>query len=286
LALYSLVSGASKGTVTITDAQTGAFNYAPDLQGVGGMDSFSYQIDDPRSEVTIKTATVIIQPRLMLLGDSITEGLIDAANGLPSQEQRIGYRKSLYDVLLTENFQVELVGSQRSGTAMLGFDADHEGHLDWSAAELAYGRVADGSDGVFAWLESNSADIVLLHAGSYGLTGSVDQLDALLDEIDRWETSANGNRVTVIVAQIIDQTPLNLQVQGFNQNLQAMVGDRVGNPEHAAYPDDIIVVDQYSALAYPGDLADAMHPNASGYDKMGQVWKAALMDNNLLQRCQ
>ncbi|MCP4407848.1 MAG: tandem-95 repeat protein [Gammaproteobacteria bacterium] len=286
LALYSLESGAGMGTVTITDAQTGAFNYVPDLQGGGGVDSFTYRIDDPRGEVKIKTATVIIHPRLMFLGDSITAGLSDAANELPAQELRVGYRKPLYDALLEENYPLELVGSQRSGTAMLGFDVDHEGHLDWSAAELAYGRVADGSDGVFAWLETNPADIVLLHAGAYGLTGSADQLGSLLDEIDRWERSANGNPVTVVVAQIIDQTPLNIQVQGYNQSLRTLVDDRVGNPEHAAYPDDIIVVDQYSALSYPDDLADAVHPSAAGYDKMAQAWKAALMDNNLLQRCQ
>ncbi|MCP4407847.1 MAG: hypothetical protein GY807_08800 [Gammaproteobacteria bacterium] len=285
-ALYSLVGGAGKGTVTITDAQTGVFNYVPDLQGGGGVDSFTYRVDDPRGEVRIKAATVIIHPRLMFLGDSITEGLSDVTSGLPTQELRVGYRKPLYDALLAENYPIELVGSQGSGTAMLGFDVNHEGHPDWSAAELAYGRIADGSDGVFAWLERNPADIVLLHAGAYGLTGSVDQLGSLLDEIDRWERSANGNPVTVIVAQIIDQTPLNVQVQDYNQNLRTMVDDRVGNPEHAAYPDDIIVVDQYSALNYPDDLADPMHPGVSGYDKMAQVWKAALMDNNLLQRCQ
>jgi lysophospholipase L1-like esterase len=170
----------------------------------------------------------------------------------------------------------------------VGFDLDHEGHLDWSAEELAYGRIADGSDGIYAWLEDNPSDLVLLHAGSYGLMSSADQIGAILDEINRWEASANGNPVTVMVARIIDQWPLNPDVQAFNEALQALVEDRINNPDNVAYPDKLIMVDLHAALTYPADLNDALHPNALGYDKMAQIWLQALtggINNDLLQRC-
>jgi hypothetical protein len=44
----------------------------------------------------------------------------------------------------------------------------------------------------------------------------------------------------------------------------------------AASGDRVVVVDQESALNYPGDMADGLHPNDAGYAKMADVWYAKL----------
>ncbi|MEN8130417.1 MAG: hypothetical protein ABFS45_09545 [Pseudomonadota bacterium] len=66
-----------------------------------------------------------------------------------------------------------------------------------------------------------------------------------------------------------------------------MALDRVVNPDNTAYPDKIIMVDQHSALVYPEDLSDALHPNGSGYAKMGQRWLEVLTnpESEILYKC-
>ncbi|MEN8129958.1 MAG: Ig-like domain-containing protein [Pseudomonadota bacterium] len=285
LATYSIVASGTKGTVRIIDPTTGAFEYSPKPVGARGEDTFVYQVDDPRSGVSQKTATVIIIPKLMPLGDGITAGLMDGVQQLPEEGQRVGYRAPLAEALTAAGYRFDLVGSQHPGVGVAAFDAEAEAHVDWSALELAYGRVLDGSDGIYAWLQANPSDIVLLHTGSRGLNPS--DVESILDEIDRWETSAQGNPVTVIVARIIDQVPVNPAVSLFNTNLEALVQNRVGNPDHPGYPDRLVMVDQQAALSYPEDLSDGQYPNAAGYANMAEVWLEALTggQSNPLPRC-
>jgi hypothetical protein len=285
LATYSIISQGLKGTVRLLDPTTGAFEYVPEPVGARGEDRFVYQVDDPRNGVSQNTATVIVVPQLMPLGDGITAGLMDGVRQLPENNQRVGYRAPLAEALTTADYRFDFVGSQRPGAGVTGFDAKAEAHVDWSALELAFGRALDGSDGIYAWLQANPSDVVLLHIGSRGLSPS--DVEPILDEIDRWETSAQGNPVTIIVAQIIDQVPANPAITLFNADLQALVQDRIGNPDHPAYPDRVVIVDQQAALRYPEDLSDDQYPNTSGYVKMGEVWLEALtgVESSLLPKC-
>jgi hypothetical protein len=282
---YRITTNGKKGTATIVDATTGDFQYVPDPTGKRGIDTFTYEIDSPDNGITTGSATVIIEPTIMVLGDSISEGVTDDANQLPALERRTGFRKRLFDTLTGSGFKFDFIGTQNAGFGVTDFDADNEAHSNWSATEIAFGRVLNGSDGIFAWLEINPADIILLHIGSYGLMSSADQVRLLLDEIDRWETSANGNPVTVLLAQIIDQNPINPEVTAFNNSMAEMVRERTGNPADPAFPDKIILVDQHSALSYPADLADTIHPTEVGYSKMAEVWRDALITQGLLEKC-
>ncbi len=283
---YSLVTDGVKGSVTRLDAATGEFEYQPDPKAKRGEDIFSYRIEDPQRGVLNKTARIIIGPNIMPLGDSIAAGITDAAQQLPSPPQRGGYRKPLYDRLHSGGFRIDFVGSQKFGFNLDQFDADNEAHPNWTTQELAFGRNAAGNDGVFAWLEAHPADIVLLYSGTQELNTSPDQVNVLLDEIDRWEASANGNPVTVVVARIIDQSPHNPDVEVYNDQVAALVQDRINNPDNPAFPDRLILVDQFNALSYPQDLSsDGLHPDEAGYGKMAQVWFDALVNNVLLQTC-
>lgn len=281
---YAILTAPQKGSAVLVDPTTGEFRYVPNAAGPRGRDSFDYRIDDPQNGVTTRTATIIIDQAIMPLGDSVSAGIVDGPAGLPAVDQRVGYRKPLYDRLGGAGYRIDLVGSLAAGAGLSGFDPDHEGHWGWSADELAFGRPLGGAGGIFAWLSAHPADVVLLHVGTDVPTTSTIGIASILDEIDRWERSAAGNPVTVIVARIIDRFPSSPDVQAFNANLTQLVQARRADPVN---PDALVLVDQSVALSYPADLADGLHPTAAGYTKMADVWFSALVDPkaDLLQRC-
>ncbi len=286
--LFSIPAGGngSMGTATITDATTGQFRYQPDGSGWGS-DSFQYKVEGLPGGTVTNTYTVIVEPRMMPLGDSITTGVEvggSEANIIPTADLRVGWRLPLYNDLVAEGYAFDFVGGRNHGWGYSPFDSDHEGHGGWTATDIAWGQVGYPTDGVRAWLEATPADIILLHAGTNGLVAGGDiEVEAILDEIDIWESSPGGNPVTVILAQIIDQNPINPDVTAFNANLLTMADERISNPSDPAYPDDIVVIDQQSALTYPNDLQDSRHPKPAGYVKMKNRWKEPL--NVLLPLC-
>lgn len=265
---YSVVQDGRKGTVEI--AADGAFTYTPDSSGPRGADSFSFQVLDPDGGSATGEVTVIIDQHIMPLGDSITVG--EGSDDDPPVSERVGYRRELYQELTRERgFGIDFVGGQKDGggaTPALA-DLDHEGHSGWNATELLNGNHLGG--GVWAWLNANPADIVLLHIGTNDFaTTSVADIEAILDEIDRWE--AANNPVTVLLAQIIEFAPFSGEVTAFNQGLATLVASR------AAAGDALLLVDQHSALEYPADMADDYHPAPSGYSKMAATWLDSLLD--------
>ncbi len=186
--------------------------------------------------------------RVLPLGDSITLGV--------GSSDMSSYRKELAGMLdVNSDYGFDFVGSLSNGPET--FDNDHEGHSGWTAPQIAAGT--------FSWLKSNPAEIVLLHAGTNSLTTSTSGIEAILNEIDSFSPDT-----WVLLALIINQDPYNATVSSFNQNLLTMAQNRIANG------DKIIVVDQESALIYPEDLADPLHPNDEGYRKMAQVWETAL----------
>ena len=282
LLMYSLADGstgpfitANGGEVTISDPTTGDFTYTPGTgsNGSRGRDTFTYRVTDPDGEIDSATETVIVDQAVMPLGDSITAGRISDAVG-PPEPLRAGYRKPLQDTLTASGATFDFVGSVDHGWDLPDFDYNHEGHGGWPPADIAWGQNGGyPTDGVRAWLDSNPADIVLLHIGTIGVDRSYDiDVEAILDEIDEWEASASGNPVTVILALIIDRATIEPEVTAYNNNLRTLADNRI------ASGDDIIVVDQHSALTYPDDIEDNTHPTAVGYSKMSPVWFNALTD--------
>ena len=196
------------------------------------------------------------QTRIMPLGDSITRG--GGSTG------EVGYRRPLYLLLQQSGYDVNFVGTQINGT-FLDFDRDHEGHGSYRADQIR--------DLVISWLNTNPADIVLLHIGINDIAYNNEdplEVDALLDSIDVWEV-ANSHPVTVIVARIVLRGDGNdPQTIAFNDSVETIVNNRI------AAGDDLIMVDMEHALNYPADLSDGVHPNDNGYAKMANVWFDAL----------
>lgn len=196
--------------------------------------------------------------KIMPLGNSITRGF-GSGDQPENYPYNVGYRRPLYLSLVAGDHFFNFVGSQQHGWLSGGpdFDYNHEGHGgktdDWVAAR------------VYDFLTNNPADVVLLHIGTNGLDSSSDDVALILDEIDRYDPA-----VTVILAKIIDQQPNEPLVTQFNNNVEAMALARIANG------DNIIIVDQQSALDYAVDMYDQKHPNESGYAKMADVWFNAL----------
>jgi lysophospholipase L1-like esterase len=273
-----------KGTVEITDVTTGTFQYTPNLPpSLRGMDTFKYHVEDTEGGTATGTITVIIDPKIMPLGDSITLGIqsVDEANNpVPSAGLQIGYRKKLYDDLIVAGFFVDFVGSLRNGLDAGIVDPDHEGHSGATALQIRDGPapLEPGYPGIFNTLENRPADIVLLHIGTNDIDRSVqdplvvaNNQDSILAEIQRWEdTGTKRSSVTVILARIINnQIPI-AAVTTFNNSVVGLAQTRIGSG------DKIILVNQETALT-PVDMASPLHPNPGGYAKMADVWKYALI---------
>jgi lysophospholipase L1-like esterase len=162
--------------------------------------------------------------------------------------------------MATGGHTVDFVGSGVNGPATLG-DHDHEGHSGWRIDQL--------DANIVAWLRNSNPRTILLHIGTndvnqdYDLANAPARLSALIDRI-----RANAPLVELFVAQITPETnpTLEARVQAFNAAIPGLVTQK-GPRTH--------LVDMHSAIT-TADLADGVHPNSAGYDKMAARWYSAL----------
>ncbi|WP_433256774.1 RICIN domain-containing protein [Streptosporangium sp. CA-135522] len=188
--------------------------------------------------------------RVMPLGDSITDGF-----NVPG-----GYRNNLWQRMASGQYTVDFVGSGFNGPAGLG-DHDHEGHSGW--------RIDEIDANIVGWLQTSAPRTILLHIGTNDMGQNRDvanapaRLSALIDKI-----RANAPTVELFVAQITPASDpaLEARVQAFNAAIPGVVSQK-GPMTH--------LVDMHSGFT-TADLADGLHPNEGGYDKMAARWFSAL----------
>ncbi len=191
--------------------------------------------------------------RVMPLGDSITDGVGVSGGG--------GYRVGLWQRLAQNGYTTDFVGSGYNGPASL-WDHDHEGHSGWRIDQL--------DANVVGWLRTYTPRTVLLHIGTNDITQNRDlgnapaRLAALVDKI-----TSTSPQTEVFVATLIPVSFADSQVRAYNAAIPGIVSSR------AAAGLRVHLVDMYRALT-TADLADGVHPNATGYDKMAATWFAAL----------
>lgn len=207
--------------------------------------------------------------KIMPLGDSITLGIYGPLEVGPISGSLGGYRAPLYSKLTDSGYAVDFVGGLSDGKDLAPpVDPDHQGRDGWTAEEIA--------NAVYDFLRQDPPDIVLLHAGTNGMTPDVTALDRILSEIDRFEVDFD-RPVHVVLAQVINRSRPHEDTTSYNQNLAELAETR------AASGDLVSLVDMESALSYPDQLYDDLHPNDEGYARMSEVWYEALAP--MLTRC-
>ena len=230
--------------------------------------------------------------KVMPLGDSITQGYIAGVNEI----YWTAYRKALYNLLTTDGYNVDFVGSQNDGSYYFD-DPDNEGHSGWQAYHIENGKPDEpGAGKLQDWLNAEQPDIILLHIGTndivdryitgYTIEEMVGFVKDILDEIDQYENENNVN-ITVILALIINEaigcSPEDSAfTTDFNNLLSAMATDRITNPANPAYPDKIEIVDMENDAGFTYqldvDMQTCLHPNDSGYTMMADAWYPAVID--------
>ena len=272
------------GTGADDDGTIAAYEWRSDIDGLlsdqemftttglsSGIHSIRFRVqDDQGGWSPFTTAMVAVRDcnspvAIMPLGDSITLGFGETTrfDGMG------GYRATLHQVLIGDGYNVDFVGNQRAGLLWPdAFDIDHQGTGGITAGEVA--------ENVYDWLAENPAEVVLLHIGTNGFTSSPDDVDDVLNEIDRFEADS-GKSVAVILARIINRSTYHEYTTVFNDNLQAMADAR------AAAGDKLVVIDQETVLDYETDMWDTLHPNNQGYAKMADPWMDELL--GLLPEC-
>ncbi|MFQ5470389.1 MAG: Ig-like domain-containing protein [Gammaproteobacteria bacterium] len=282
----------AKGKFEITNNLTGAFKYTPNAHpSRRGSDTIIYHVEDTVGGAADATVTVIINPRIMPLGDSITQGIVD--NLAPPHSTRIGYREKLQNDLTANGYGFDFVGARSMGSGA-GIDPDNNGYAGARSDEIDTGTGTDDEiltvniPSIDTMLANNPPDIILLHLGTNDIIQlspndpPITSVESILTKINAWETSANGNPVAVVLARIIDQCvnfPTDCgtgetRVSTFNNSVVTMAqGKNAGNG-----PDELNIVNQFGALLNGSNVPDIAlygnqyHPNASGYNKMATRW--------------
>ncbi|BCD98356.1 malectin domain-containing carbohydrate-binding protein [Marinagarivorans cellulosilyticus] len=192
--------------------------------------------------------------RILPFGDSITDGVPATGAG--------GYRAPLFELAVNAGKSITFVGGNQNGPATIAgqpFPQNHQGHSGWTVAQINDLIPSPAFDG--------SPHIVLLHIGTNdmwngpnGLEGRLESLDDILNE---------APNALVAVASIIPWQDHAARIASYNQAIPGIVQAQVD----AGFK--VIFVDQFQGFPSQ-ELADGIHPNAAGYERMGQKWFDAI----------
>ncbi len=231
------------------------------------------------------------QLRILPLGNSITRGSmclngnVNNCDRLPDQEA-IGYRHRLYNLMNGAGFNVDFIGNLKFGYSIMtdpdnaGFSGIRDNYLAdiMETGTSAYtGQVTAGP-----YLNSYPADVILLHIGTNDVSAldySVNDVARILDAIDDYE-NASGEPILVFLAEIISRrdNPCGTDpgVTTFNSRLVSMAQSRISSGDLIALVD----MECGAGINYYNDLVDQVHPNQTGYDKMADKWFQAIDSYN------
>jgi lysophospholipase L1-like esterase len=198
--------------------------------------------------VTPASAASTTPLRVMPLGDSITWGVGSSTGN--------GYRAPLWNKLATDGHPLDFVGTGRAGSMS---DPDNEGHSGYKIHQIA--ALADAS------LTRYRPNVVTLMIGtndlneSYQVSTATARLKSLVNQI-----TAAAPDATVLVASLVVSTSGSEERYraAYNQAIPQIVSEAQAAGKRVAF------VDMRGLTT--ADLADALHPNDSGYQKMADAF--------------
>lgn len=248
------------------DSSTGAIEFVP--QGSRLSNLVQYEVSDEEGNVlsTHSHRWVFSPVRVMPLGDSITSGVefFDGGMDLPPRDERVGYRKFLFDELSANGIVIDYFGQggQAAGAAAGLSDPENNGYpgvdIDFIGGKL------------IELLTEDTVDIILLHIGTNNTPSNAQGIDDLLDTLDEWETA--NQPVLVMVATLVPKRDLSLNaiVEQFNEDLVNRISAR---------NDDLVVLVDQNSVVTVDDISTeqiGLHPSSLGYEKMANAWFDAL----------
>lgn len=202
--------------------------------------------------------------KIMPLGDSITRG----------NDVLGGYRSPLSTLLTNWLDTFTFVGSATDNATTnltAAGQTHHEGHGGYT---ISAGGAGNLYSNLVTWIGPSGAapDRILLMIGSNDINLSYDKanaparLSALIDLIYFYRPS-----VKLYVASIIPNgLGKESDVLAYNAAIPGIVAS------NQVLGRSVVYVPMHDALSTNTDLADGLHPNAVGYQKMAQVWNEAL----------
>ncbi|CAG8927135.1 unnamed protein product [Penicillium salamii] len=215
--------------------------------------SFDLDAKDVGTEVSIEArGTKPFMLRIMPLGASITQGYKSADGN--------GYRKWLRQQLRYAGWEVDMVGSRKTGSMR---DNDHEGHVGFRIDQVA--KVAKKT-------LPQKPNLILINAGTndglqdYKVDTAGERMDSLLTEL---YDAIPGT--TIILSTLIPNGKKPVLVSEISQQYRDLVAKRRAQ-------NDSLVLAEMSTFIKSTQLVDGIHPTADGYEEMAAVWWAAIQE--------
>lgn len=272
---------ASGGLVGGTSAMAAGNVYFNGAEPGWGGANFGYE---PPTTVPTRVDTRV---KIMPLGDSITAGYTDNANW--NEPFEFGYRGPLATAFINSGLPFKFVGlsaepfNNASGDPSHNATAfpvnelrdpainqgAHRGYGGWSIANI--------NANVAAWIATDDPDVILLHIGTNGISGSSPgELNTLVGNI-----FAAKPTVKLVVAQIMPAIGYNADVIAYNTYIRDTLV-----PAYIGAGRDISTVDQYANfLTDPEDHTSIdptkfsngiNHPSNAAYGLMATTWLPAI----------
>jgi serralysin len=205
------------------------------------------------------------QPTILTLGDSITAGehLTDPTPG--------AYRLQLENNFVEDDLSIDFIGSQVNEETDLE-DAEHEGHPGWTINQLTT-LIDEGL------LTNYQPDVILLMAGINDILRS-DQASKVIEDfnqlIDRLQAESPDTEIFVSSLVPLD-SDLGQGRANTVQEVNALLPELVEQQG-----ENVTYVNAGGSLDLSDLVADGIHPNAAGYQEIGNAWYDALVGRDTL----
>lgn len=216
--------------------------------------------------------------KIMPLGDSITFGMADEG----------GYRKYLWQVLREKGYMdIDFVGPEGSESATFNYngtpvtyDDNHAGYSGYTIVNRPGGWFGQ-LNGILETMQSGdyitkyAPDIILLQIGTNdinngALNSTENDLHTLLDYL--CEKRPQDGVIFMTTIPDLGNTgwggDKNADIASYNKIVKK-VADEYSSK-------NVVYADIHSVINASSDLADGVHPNAGGYEKMAKYWAEQL----------
>lgn len=208
----------------------------------------------------------IEQPKILTIGDSITAG------EYPIEPTPGAYRIQLKNNFVADDLSIDFIGSKTNDKANLD-DPEHEGHPGWTIDKLT--RLVEGG-----LLTNYPPDVVLVMAGTNDILHS-DDAATVIEDLNRLIDLLQDELpdVPILVSSIAPIDP------AFRGEQRASIAKEVNLelPELAQQQgSQVTYVNGGGVLNLDDLIADGIHPNAAGYQEIGNAWYDSLVGQDTL----